>query len=223
MRTGSRRTNRIRSGFRDRPHVVGLFVFSLAVYACSDAATAPEAAPLIITRLSGDNQSVTAGKQTAPLVVSVTRGGVPQAGIAVTWDGGGDPTTMMTDELGVSAVRWASGEIAGRYSATASITDAGVLSSVTFTTVIVPGPAFSVLLAPASFGGVQTGDTVRFTATVRDVYANALRDVAVAWTSLTPDIVSVDGAGRALALRQGDGRVKASIDGADVTGYVVVR
>src|SRR5690606_22113287 len=66
------------------------------------------------------------------------------------------------------------------------------------------------------------GDTLRLTAVARDGSGNVVRDAVIAWTSLSPDVVSIDDSGLATARKNGEARIVALTAGAADTATVVV-
>ncbi|MYG37346.1 MAG: hypothetical protein F4205_17885 [Gemmatimonadetes bacterium] len=79
----------------------------------------------------------------------------------------------------------------------------------------------SVVVSPNRATLNALGETVRFTAEVRDQNGVSMGGVAVAWTSSDPSVVTVDGTGLARASGRGEASVGASVG--SVSGTAAVR
>jgi hypothetical protein len=98
------------------------------------------------------------------------------------------------------------------------------LASATSTpfSIVTQAPA-SVTISPV--GGTLTalGETLPFSATVRDARGNTLADATVAWTSRAPAIASVNAGGTVVAVANGTARIVASAGAARDSVTVTVQ
>lgn len=86
-----------------------------------------------------------------------------------------------------------------------------------------PGPETSSLsVSPSSSQADALGDTIHFSATVRDQNGDALSDVAVDWSSTDGSVVTVGDEGEAVAEANGSAGVIASAEGLADTANVTV-
>jgi hypothetical protein len=83
--------------------------------------------------------------------------------------------------------------------------------------------ATTLSVAPAVDTLTAIGAGRTFTATVRDAGGQVLNGAAVTWTSLTPDVATVDAGGVVVAVKTGSARVVARAGAAADTAEVVVR
>jgi alpha-tubulin suppressor-like RCC1 family protein/uncharacterized protein YjdB len=165
--------------------------------------------------LSAPDSSVDAGT-TLDLIANVRdNSGTNLIGRAVEWKSS-DPAVASVDPASgaVSALK------PGTTTITASIRN-GPRSALELTVSAPRAVVANVTLSQSSFA-LTAGDTANPRATVTDARNAVLGDRPVTWTSDHPDIVQVDRVtGRAIALREGDARIVASVDsisrGIDVT------
>src|SRR5438094_80719 len=117
---------------------------TLGLLSCGHSTTGPSLDQLTLDVVSGNGQSAVVGAQLAPLIVKVTTGGNPVAGIAVTFavtSGGGSVTgaSASSGSNGIATVgSWTLGPTAGINTLTA--TSPGLGSPLTFTATAT-GPA----------------------------------------------------------------------------------
>ncbi|MCA0375802.1 MAG: Ig-like domain-containing protein [Gemmatimonadetes bacterium] len=182
--------------------------------ACSRSASGPGPVPAAITIQGGNNQTATV-LQALPTQLSVAvtdASGKPVPNRRVDWDvaaGAGtlSPTASNTNASGVATTTWTAGSVAGTIRIAAQI--AG-LNPAVFTATIVPGAAASVVATPDLLT-LGVGDTLRVRGAVRDALGNTIQGQTIAFSSLTPSIVSIDPTtGLVTALSQGAGRVVAA-------------
>jgi len=94
----------------------------------------------------------------------------------------------------------------------------GVSGSATVTVTAVPVSSVTVTPNPAA---VRIGGTVALTATARDANGNPVPGVAIAWSSETPGVATVDPGGIVTGVANGTATVLASTGG--ITGAAVVQ
>jgi adhesin/invasin len=188
-----------------------------------------------VAGISADAQSsaVNSAVAEAPAVRVLGAGGIPVAGVSVTFavtGGGGSitgPTSVLTDAAGDARVGgWVLGPAAGANTLTATVAGAGITGNpVTFTATATVGPpsaarsglAISPTSVPQSDGSAFTDVTV----TVRDADGSTVMgaSVQIAATGsgniLTQPAATTDAQGRATA------RVASSIAGAKVISAIV--
>lgn len=73
-----------------------------------------------------------------------------------------------------------------------------------------PAGAANVTVSPSSWLAVGAGETLRFTATVRDAQGGTLGSEPVTWTSSDAGVVSVDASGLATAVGLGEATITAT-------------
>ncbi len=165
----------------------------LVLTACSDAAGPggnpnPGALAVAGATPSGDLQSAAVGAALDnPLRVRVTRDGVPEAGITVTWaspDAGASftPSSATTDADGIGATAWTLGRTAGSQSARADVTGA-TGAPVSFSATATAGPAsrLSALSGDGQSAPVNSPLPQPLRAAVSDAFGNPVAGTAVAW------------------------------------------
>ena len=138
----------------------GILAAVVAGGACGSGSDGgPSQSPLVIAKTatkSGDAQAGLPG-QTLPsaLRVVVTRDGVPEADVSVTWSaaiGSLAPSSDQTDANGESTSAWTLGDAPGQQTATASVTGA-TGSPVTFTATAAGGPGEALVQVLGPSGG----------------------------------------------------------------------
>jgi uncharacterized protein YjdB len=174
--------------------------------------TVVPSAPVAFRRLQGTPQADTVGRtlrdSLAVLVLDAAGNGVP--GVEMRWQvlsGGGSMGQAVdtTDAAGRAATTWTLGRTPGAQSARAYL--AG-LTPVGFSATAVAGPPATVVASPDSVSLPSVTSTAQLTATVRDVFGNALAP-AVTWTALDPAVATVDASGLVTGAGSGRGRVEA--------------
>lgn len=184
LRAGGRRRSA-------RPHLLLAFA-AAAVIACGgggDGGTDPGPSnPVIVkaTTGSGDQQADTVGQTLpAPLVVLVTRDGVPVAGQVITWSSTGGtvaPLSSTTDAAGLATTIWTLNTTTGTKTATAALAGA-TGSPVVFSATALSGPPVSMLKLS---GDLQSNDvglpfTQPLAVRVLDQFNNGVSGLAVSW------------------------------------------
>ena len=88
-----------------------------------------------------------------------------------------------------------------------------------------PDPSVPTTLSinPASVVFTAIGDTVRFTAEVRDQDGNVMTGAAVNWASTAPSVASIAASGLARAVGDGTASITANADAAADSAAVAVR
>jgi len=211
-------------------YVVANGVGSAIISATADGAMGSAAVnvitqtPTAMVAVAGNNQSGTVGNTLAdPLEIEVRdANGAPVSGVTVEWavtekDGTLNVTTSNTDASGRAKALWTLCTHAGENGARASV--AG-LSPADFVATGEPGPV-TVLAVDPEAASVSVNETADLDAMARDAFGNPI-GASVSWTSLTPTIASVDGAGRVTGKASGTARIEASVAEATATAEVNV-
>jgi uncharacterized protein YjdB len=216
-----------------REVVLGLVV-SILLGACADAS--PTATDLGATRptldiVSGNGQSAPAGTELpAPLVVRViTSSGAPVPGQILNFRviaGGGSvyAGVGVTDGNGRAQEHWTLGSTSGtpqrvEVRAVDSSTGEPVVFG-TFTA-IAEGGVGTVTVSPGS-RTIEVGDSIDFSATLRDSHGNVLTGRPVTWSSSNTSVATIDTNGRLRTRIGGTVTVTATSEGRTGTATVVV-
>jgi len=188
----------------------------LVLSACAgENVSGPPATPASLRVDSGNAQEGVVG-QALPNPVAITVldvGGRPIQDARVTFSlapGGGTltPSSMQTNSNGQAQAQWTLGTQTGTVVATANVTG---VTSATFTATVRPGPAAQVVASPSTLA-LGLGDSLRLQATARDRFGNTVEQLALAWSTLDPAVISVTG-GLVTALSQGTARAVVSTSG----------
>ena len=130
------------------------------------------------------------------------------------------PATVMTDEKGrARPSAWILGPFLGPVTLTAQLSTVSNMTA-TATTAARPGPPALIILSQQSLALGFT-DTATLSATVTDVYHNAVGFVAVTYTSSNPAVASISG-NQVIAHSAGDAVVTASVTGTAVSASIPV-
>ena len=164
--------------------------------------------------------SVDSGATVSLSVVLTNTRGDRLNGVSVSWTSSA-PTVASVNAQGVVL-----GVRPGTATITASSGSKSASATVTVRSVVAPPPpppatVSSVVISPSS-ASVDSGATVRLTATVRDSTGTALTGRAVTWSSSAASIAAVDTSGLVRALRSGSATITASSGGKSGTAAVVV-
>src|SRR5262245_9098931 len=84
-----------------------------------------------------------------------------------------------------------------------------------------PGAVASVVVTPAT-ASVESGSTLRLSASARDASGNALSGRTISWESSSTSIATVDGTGLVTAVAEGSATVTASSDGEQGSAAITV-
>jgi plastocyanin len=143
-----------------------------------------------VAKISGDAQSGTVGQPLGDsLVVEVTEGGTPSAGMTVTWStsGGGsvDPTSVSTDANGQAGTQWVLGTTSGNQAAQATVSGASG-SPASFSAAAVPDAAVTMSKAGGDnqSGQVNAALAAQVQAKVSDQFGNGVPGVDVNWNAV---------------------------------------
>ncbi|MFW6202134.1 MAG: Ig-like domain-containing protein [Gemmatimonadota bacterium] len=194
---------------------IGIAALSLplAIVACGDEEPAgPDVPdePASVT-LSAETVHLAAIGAAYPLGATVADGnGIALSGVSVDWSSDDESIATVDGSGRVEAVGVGDTEVtatAGGASATA--------------TVIVTQSAASLEVSPVLGELVAIGDSVRFTATVRDANGHPIDDAAVEWTAADESVVTVDADGWATSQANGRTTVEAAV-GEEVAGAAAV-
>jgi hypothetical protein len=180
----------------------------LFVLGCSDSGTEPEdPATTTLIAVGGEDQVGLVGARLADsLVVKVTdQQGDPLSNVTVTWamiSGGGtlSQTRSRTDIDGLARIAWTLGTVAGVNKLNATVSG---LSPLVFTATGRAGAPAEVRLSEKVVSLESVGDTSRLVSVVTDQYENVIDSAALNWSSLAPEIVSIDESGLVTALDEG--------------------
>ncbi len=181
----------------------------LVLSACGgESISGPPPAPAAVRIDAGNTQEGIAGQQ-LPVRIAVTvidENGRPLPDARVSFNvspGGGtlNPASTQTNSAGRAESQWTLGSQTGTAVATANVSG---VAPATFTAVVRPGPVSQVIASPNSLT-LGVGDTLRLTATARDQFGNTIDQIALAWSSADPSVISVAN-GLVTAVSQGTGR-----------------
>ncbi len=149
--------------------------------------------PLIVTVLDADGRPV----PDARVTFSVAPGGGVLA-----------PVSVQTNGNGRAQATWTLGTQTGTALATASVTG---VSPASFTAIVRPGPASQVIASLTTLS-LGVGDTLRLQATARDQFGNTVDQIALAWSTLEPAVISMNN-GFVTALSPGTARAVVTAAG----------
>ncbi|HEY0528343.1 MAG TPA: Ig-like domain-containing protein, partial [Gemmatimonadaceae bacterium] len=121
----------------------------------------------------------------------------------------------------IASVNSATGVVTGIVAGTALISGSVEGHTASAPITVVPVPAASITIEPSPVTLVQ-GANQQLTAVVRDANGNVLTDRSVVWTSESPAIASVSGAGLLTAMAVGNTNVTATSEGKTTTISVTV-
>ena len=180
----------------------------------------PPAPPRVATslRISPASAELDAVGKTIQFTVEVRdQNGDVMTDVAVAWTSDTpavatvDATGLVTAVgTGMAAITAMSGELSAAAAVTVEMPPAP------------PRVATSLRISPASAELDAVGKTIQFTVEVRDQNGDVMTDVAVAWTSDTPAVATVDGAGLVTAVGAGAASIAAAAGGLSVSGTVTV-
>ncbi len=186
---------------------------------------------LKIRIVSGEAQSAVAGTELPqPLVVqALTTGGNPIPGQIVNFrvvEGGGSvfAGAAITDGSGFAREWWTLGPVPGRNRIEARAVHPTTGERLVFAEFTATGlttvPVASVTVTPAT-GAIDTGSTIRLTATPRDANGNALA-LPVAWSSSSNAIATVNDSGVVRGVAAGVSTITASSGGRSASATITV-
>jgi len=168
-------------------------------------------APVASVTVTPSSATVSVG-QTAQLTATLKdASGNVLSGRAVTWSSSDTTIARVSGSGVVTAVATGSGTI------TATSEGQSGTSSVSVTPVSVA----SVAVTPAS-ASMQVGQTVQFTATLKDANGNTLSGRVVTWASSNTGVASVSNGGLATAKAAGTATITATSEGKSGTSTVTV-
>jgi plastocyanin len=162
----------------------------LVILAACGGENEPPADGLAVAKAaaSGDGQTGTAGTALAnPLAVVVSRDGVPEEGVAVSWSvltGGGTlgGASSSTNGQGIATMPWTLGTTAGDQTVRATVSDA-TGSPLTFSATATAGAAAALALAGGSGQSAAINAALANPLQVRatDQFGNSVAGVSVEW------------------------------------------
>ena len=176
------------------------------------AAPPPPPAAVASVTVTPATASVDSGKTVQLTATLRDANGATLTGRAVTW------TSLNPSIATVSAT---SGLVTGVAPGTAQVYAASEGKSDTTTITVVRQPVATVTLTPAS-ATVETGKTVRLTATLRDPSGATLTGRQVTWTSLNPAVATVSNDGLVTGVTVGTANVYAVSEGKSDTSTITV-
>ncbi|MHB8874124.1 MAG: Ig-like domain-containing protein, partial [Myxococcaceae bacterium] len=172
------------------------------------------AAPVLTTITeSPATASVEAGQTTAFTAAAVDQYGAAMTGITFTW-ASSDAAVATVSSAGV-----ATGVAAG--SATVTASASGQSGSATLTVTAIPLVLTTITVSPAT-ASVQTGQTSLFTATGLDQNGGVMAGTTFTWTSSDSAVATVDSAGLATGVADGQATLTASSQGKSGTAVLTV-
>ncbi len=176
--------------------------------------TAPPPAPVASVSVTPPTGELDPGGTLQLTATPRDAAGNPLTGRQVTWE---------SSAPGIATVD-ASGRVTAVAPGTATIraTSEGRTGTATVTVrTPPPTPVATVTVTPAN-PQLDTGQTVRLTATVRDAAGNVLTGRTVTWTSANTNVATVDATGLVTAVRKGRVTITATVDGVMGTSVVEV-
>lgn len=188
----------------------------LVLAACGgESVSGPPPTPASLRVDSGDAQEGVVG-QALPIPVAVTvldDRGRPIRDTRVTFSvapGGGTlaPSSAQTNSNGRAQAQWNLGTQTGTVVATANVSG---VTSARFTATARPAPVAQVVASPSTLA-LGVGDTLRLQASARDQFGNTIDQLALAWSTLDPAVISV-ASGLVTALSQGTARAVVTTSG----------
>ena len=186
------------------------------LWACAGGSSGSGATSLAVSPNSAQLESI---GETVQFTAEVRdQNGNAIMGVTVAWS---------SDATGVATVD-ASGLVTAVGAGTATVTaTAGALSASAAVTVELPPEppppvATSLTISPASAQPEGIGETVQFTAEVRDQNGNAMPDVSVAWSSDAAGVAAVDASGLVTAVGAGTATVTATAGALSASATVTI-
>jgi len=160
-----------------------------------------------------------------PATASVALGATVQF-TATPKDANGNPLTgrlitWQTSAPGVAGVT-GSGLVQGLALGSATVTATSEGKSGTASVMVIPAPVASVDVSPAS-ATISANGTVQLTGTPKDANGNALAGRVVTWSSSSPTVAAVNGAGAVVGLQAGTTSVTATSEGQVGTSVITVQ
>ncbi len=200
-----------------------LLVACLLLVGCNDDLVRART-PAGATVVSGGNQAGVVGSTLPiPIAVRVADGdGRPVSGVIVTWEPAEHSGTVATrstttDAGGVTSTSWTLGTLPGDQEVSVQ---AGNLGPLTVKAVAAPGKTAVVDVLGVADSMTAIGDTMRLRANARDPFGNLTTGKA-SWTSSDPSVVLVDSTGAVRASGKGSASIRAHVDG--ITGERLIR
>jgi uncharacterized protein YjdB len=132
-----------------------------------------------------------------------------------------DRTVTWTSSDDLVATVSPTGVLTGLATGSATITATSEDRFGTATVTVVPGPAATVTVTPAT-ASVRDGSTVQLTATAVDARGNAITGRAFTWTSSDSGVASVNSSGRVTGRRAGQVTITATQNSRSDTSTVTV-
>ena len=199
---------------------------AVGVGACSSGSEPRLTAPASLQLDSAPAASPTVGTSVTPPPVFIVRdsSGRPIPNVAVNFLGSlgsaVTPATVMTDSKGrARPSSWIVGTLVGPYALTAVLSTNGNLTATAMTTASA-GPAALIIPSPQSLALGLT-DTATLSATVTDVFHNAVGFSTVTYSSSNPAVASISG-NQVIAHATGQTTVTASVAGTAATATIPV-
>ncbi|WP_419947850.1 Ig-like domain-containing protein [Candidatus Palauibacter sp.] len=180
-----------------------------SVSATADVTVRQEAATILVEPSSISFSSL---GDTAVATASATDANGHPVETAVTWESSA-PEAFTVDTLGViTAVGNGQGSVRARVGARSGAAD-----------VTVRQEAATILVEPSAVSFSSLADTALMVASVEDANGHPVEDAPVTWESSAPEVFTVDTLGVVTSVGNGEGSVRATVDGRSDTAGVTVR
>jgi len=178
--TIAERHARARRGRNPLLAIVAASALSAAVAACNVSDSTTPGTTLSLSRSSGDSQTVLAGVHTAPLVVKVTDGATPKAGVMVHWTTPNAGVTFNPDSSASDANGLAQTIVMSQKAATDTVRANTTNAIIGFIVKIVADSNTGALFAAGGNGSATlVGIGVTLTVKSADAFGNARPNITV--------------------------------------------
>ena len=178
--TIAERHARARRGRNPLLAMVAAGALSAVITACNVSDSTTPGTNLSLSRSSGDSQTVLAGVQTAPLVVKLTSGGAPQAGVMVHWTTPNSGVTLNPDSSATDANGLAQTIFSSRKAATDTVRANTTTAIIGFIVKVVADSTTGALFAAGGNGSATlVGIGVTLTVKSADAFGNARPGITV--------------------------------------------
>jgi adhesin/invasin len=178
--TIAERHARARRGGNPLLAIAAACALSAVITACNVSDSTTPGANVSLSRSSGDSQTVLAGVQTAPLVVKVTDGGTPQAGVMVHWTTPNSGVTLSPDSSATDANGLAQTIFMSQKAATDTVRANTTTAIIGFIVKVVADSNTGALFAAGGNGSATlVGIGVTLTVKSADAFGNARPGITV--------------------------------------------
>lgn len=182
--TIAERHARARRGRNPLLAIVAACALSAVVAACNVSDSTTPGTNVSLSRSSGDSQTVLAGVQTAPLVVKVTDGGTPKAGVMVHWTTPNSGVTLNPDSSATDANGLAQTTFLSQKAKTDTVRANTTTAIIGFIVKVVADSNTGALFAAGGNGSATlVGVGVTLTVKSADAFGNARGNVTVTFVA----------------------------------------